>query len=191
MVRSFPFSFTVCTMRHTWPYIFQPDHLQPRWPRIFYDHLRSHRWLRIFYTSKMSITGNFEPYRWTNTQETNFTTTILNMLKTISFPTLPMCQFFSGTRSLLEDPQLPRRKSREKNHEHSISVHVSLTSLQQGDHPSNLRIMGAYMFGIFVISESVPGLFCFRFRNFSVSTSFSCLFTLLAFMLYSLLDDTV
>jgi hypothetical protein len=59
--------------------------------------------------------------------------------------------------------QVRRRQSRLKNHEHARSVHVSWGCLQQEDHLSNLRLTGAYIFLIFVVSESVPGqyLVCF------------------------------
>ncbi len=63
------------TLGHVFPLdVSFPNHLKPHWSRIFYDHRRSHRRLCIFCTSEMSISGNFESYRRSNTsQQTAFT----------------------------------------------------------------------------------------------------------------------
>jgi hypothetical protein len=238
-----PFSCTVCTMCHTWPYIFQlltssptrflwldvkrktpplspsdsvflptvfsiPDHLQPCWSRILYDHADSTADYVSFTPAKCRSLATSNP----TDEPTQFSVNDFYVNNTeytqdnfISVTTDE--QFFSDTHFLLEDHLIcltpmdhtaqvmilyqsllhvmHGRQSRSKNREYASSVHTSLSSLPQGDH---LRITGAYMFRIFVISQSVPSLFCFRFRIFSsLATSFCCLFMLFAFILYCLL----
>jgi hypothetical protein len=190
----FPFSFTVWTMYHTWPYIFQLLTSSPTrflcldanrktppqspsdsvfLPTVFFHPRPSPTALTPCFPSQ-TISNRVGPVSSTTTQITPLTTYLLHQQSVDHWQLriLPTSQHTSQQTTFTTDRTTPvmlmsqsllhvmcGRHSRPKNREHASSVHVSLSSLPQGDHQSNLRITGAYMFRIFVISDYVTTSF--------------------------------